>query len=159
MFNLYMETFEVLIEIEQGSNLKYEFDEALGKMRLDFTFENLAFPFNYGFIPGTLGGDGDALDAIVLSSAPKKSGERIQCRAVGILQTLDRGEVDDKIVCVPVGDELAGKYHDSQDLPADTLDKWTEFYNEVARQKEKTIKIIGLKNKQAAEQEIKNALT
>ena len=52
------EATNVLVEIPQGSNLKYELDEASGEMKVDFVFDNLFFPFNYGLIPHTLGGDG-----------------------------------------------------------------------------------------------------
>jgi inorganic pyrophosphatase len=157
-----LDAFNVLVEIPQGSNLKYEFDEASGKMKVDFAFENLTFPFNYGFIPHTLGGDGDALDAIVLSSAPISSGSVIQCRAVGILETIDTGEVDNKLVVVPVKDVLAEKYQDTFNLPPDSLQKWTDLYMEIARQKNKVkrklIEVKGLKNKQAALEEIKKSL-
>lgn len=152
------ESFNVLVEITQGSNLKYEYDEATDSLKLDFVFEDLAFPFNYGFIPGTLGGDGDTLDAIVLSSAPLKSGLVVQCKAIGILKTIDRGEVDDKVVTVPLNDALAKKYLDIADLSPDSLRQWTEFYMEVGRQKKKSIKILGLKNKKAALEEIKKSL-
>lgn len=148
----------VLVEIQQGSNLKYEYDEQSGKMKLDFVFKDLVFPFNYGFIPNTLGGDGDALDVIVLSSAPIKSGEAVSCKIIGMLETLDRGEEDNKIIAVPVLDKLANQYQDINNLPADTLLKWTKFYLEVARQKKKIIKIIGLRNKKETMEKIKNSL-
>ncbi len=123
-----LEAFNVLVEIPEGSNLKYEFDEASGEMKVDFVFENFSFPFSYGFIPGTLGGDGDHLDAIVLSSEPISSGSVIKCRAVGVMETIDTGEVDNKLIVVPVADDLAKKYQDISDLPEDSLKKWTDLY-------------------------------
>jgi inorganic pyrophosphatase len=152
-------SFKVLIEIPQGTiNNKFEYDHKTGKMVLDFVFQNLVWPFNYGEIVGTLGGDGDALDAIVLSSTPIEQGKVVECKTIGVLKTLDRGAVDDKIVCVPIDDMLSQKYQDVDDLPPDTLQKWTKLYMEIARQKKKVIEILGLKNKQEAEQEIKNSL-
>jgi inorganic pyrophosphatase len=157
-----LEAFNVLVEIPEGSNLKYELDEASGKMKVDFVFKDLYFPFNYGFIPHTLGGDGDALDAIVLSAKPILSGSVTLCRAVGIFETVDTGEVDNKLIVVPVADNLAKKYQDISDLPKDSLKKWTDLYLEIARQKNKVkrkfIEVKGLKNKQAALEEIKNSL-
>jgi inorganic pyrophosphatase len=153
-----LEAFNVLVEIPEGSNLKYEFDELSGEMKVNFVFKNLAFPFSYGFIPHTLGGDGDALDAIVLSSAPIASGTVITCKAVGVMQTIDRGERDDKFVVVPLKDALAEKYNDILDLPPGSLKKWTDFYAEVAKQKEKVIEFIGLKNRQTALEEIKKSI-
>jgi inorganic pyrophosphatase len=153
-----LEAFNVLVEIPEGSNLKYEFDEASGKMKVDFVFKDLPFPFNYGFIPHTLGGDGDQLDAIILSSAPLVSGSVVKCQAIGVMETLDRGEIDNKLVVVPIADDLAKKYHDISDLSPDSLQKWTDLYMEIARQKQKTIKVLGLKNKQEALEEIKKSL-
>lgn len=150
--------FKVIIEIPQGSNLKYEYDEKSGEMKLDFVFKDLYFPFNYGFIPNTLGGDGDPLDAIVLSSAPIKSGETAVCKIVGMIETVDRGEEDNKIITVPLSDRFANQYQDVDDLPSDTLPKWTQFYLELARQKKKVVKIVGLKNKQETMEKIKNSL-
>ncbi len=138
-----LDTFNVIIEIPEGSNEKFEYDEKSGQMVLDFVFKDLVFPFNYGFIPGTLGGDGDALDAIVLSSQPLKSGSVAACKTIGVMETLDRGQRDDKIICVPLDDGLAVKYQNVDNLPPDSLQKWTEFYLEVARQKNKVIEILG----------------
>lgn len=162
------EAFNVIVEIPEGSNLKYEYDEAADELKLDFVFSAiggsasggkiLVFPFNYGFIPHTLGGDNDPLDAIVLSSAPLKMGEAVKCRAVALLKTIDRGEVDDKIVAVPINDYLAAKYHDASDLPPGFLQKCTDFYREVARQKNKDMEVKSLENKQAALEEIRKSL-
>ncbi len=153
-----LEAFNVIVEIPQGSNLKYEYDEASDSLKLDFVFKDLVFPFNYGFIPHTLGGDGDPLDAIVLSSAPIKMGEFVKCKAVGMLKTIDRGEVDDKIIVVPLDDELAGKYLDADNLPPGFLEKCTAFYREVGRQKNKVTEVKSLENKQIALEEIKKSL-
>ena len=117
------EILKVFIEIPKGSNHKFEYNEKTGKLELNFVFsavggpasrsgsetlqgrmtggKDLVFPFNYGFIPGTLGGDGDPLDAIVLSDRPISSSTILDCKPIGVLKTIDRGEVDDKIVCVP----------------------------------------------------------
>ena len=162
------EAFKVFIEIPQGSNEKFEYDEKSGSLKLNFVFsavggsasggKDLVFPFNYGFIPGTMGGDGDQLDAIVLSAEPIPSSSVVECKPIGILKTIDRGEIDDKIICVPINDKFAKIYTDIQDLPPDTLAKWTKFYLEVARQKNKTVEIIGLRNKQEALEEISKAL-
>ncbi len=160
-----IDAFNVIVEIPKGSNEKFEYDEESDSMKLNFVFsaiggsgENLVFPFNYGFIPGTLGGDRDPLDAIVLSSAPIKSSTVVKCKTIGVFKTIDRGETDDKIICVPVEDPLTEKYYDISDLPPDTLQKWTEFYLEVARQKKKVIENMSLENKQKALEEIKNSL-
>jgi inorganic pyrophosphatase len=63
--------FDVLIEIPRGSRNKYEVDHACGLIRLDRTlFTATQYPADYGFVPGTLGEDGDPLDALVLVAEP-----------------------------------------------------------------------------------------
>jgi len=59
--------FDVLIEIPRGSRNKYEVDHESGLIRLDRTlFTATQYPADYGFVPDTLGEDGDPLDALVL---------------------------------------------------------------------------------------------
>ena len=87
-------TFDVMVEIPKGSENKYEYDEVKKAMVLDFVFKDgLKFLFNYGFIPNTLGGDGDTLDVILLGDKPIASGSMVKARAIGIMRMLDRGEI------------------------------------------------------------------
>ncbi len=101
-----MQNFQVRVENLKGTKEKYEYDEVTEQMRLDFVFKNgLIWPYNYGQILNTLGGDGDKLDAIILSSKPLNIGNVFFCRTIDMIELLDRGERDDKIICVPVEDE------------------------------------------------------
>src|SRR3989338_7495980 len=150
---------KVIIEIPKGTvNEKWEFDEKSGEFKLDFVFENFVWPFNYGFLPGTLGGDGDQLDAIVLSSQPLAQGKEVVCKAIGMLELLDRGEEDHKLIFVPVDAVLSESLNDISDISAEQKQEWQKLYNEIARQKKKVIKILGFGNKERAEEEIKKSL-
>ncbi len=149
---------KVVIEIPQGTNLKYEFDEKTGEFVLDFVFKNLAYPYNYGFIPVTRGGDGDTLDAMVLSTNALKQGAELECQAIGFVEMIDRGEVDNKIICVPLADPLAQKYSDIAEIPPQWIEQWKTFIAEVARQKNKVTEIKGFYGKDTALKEIKNSL-
>ena len=143
--------YPVFIEISQGTkNNKYERDPKTGELVLDFVFKNLIWPFNYGEIPNTLGGDGDRLDAIVFSSVPLAQGETVLCTPFGVMRSLDRGEVDDKLLMVPTGDLLFQKYHDIGDFTESERQKLRELYAEIAKQKRKTIVITDFQDKQAA---------
>ncbi len=154
-----MEKFNVLIEIPKDTvNEKYEFDHKTGKMVLDFVFENLVWPFNYGEVVGTLGGDGDALDAMVFSTQPFKQSAVVQCTPFGIARVIDRGEVDDKLLMVPINDPLAEKYKDISDFTETERENIVNFYNEVARQKKKIMEVNSFEDKAQALQEIKNSL-
>lgn len=108
--------YQAVIEIPAGTNAKVEYDKDLrlfntslrnGKERIiDF----LAYPANYGFIPSTYsdpanGGDGDALDIMILSST-LKSGDIVEFIPIGIIKMIDAGEEDFKIIGVPARREL-----------------------------------------------------
>ena len=69
------EEINVFIEIPQGVSVKYELDKNSGFIFVDrFLFTEMEYPFNYGFVPGTLSDDGDPADVLVLSSKPLASG-------------------------------------------------------------------------------------
>src|ERR1043165_1922352 len=83
-------TFDVFVEIPKGQKNKYEVDHESGRIRLDRTlFTSTAYPADYGFIEGTLGQDGDPLDALVLLQQPTFPGCLIRCRAIGMFRMKD----------------------------------------------------------------------
>lgn len=91
----------LLVEIPAGSFTKYESD-AQGRIHVDrFLSMPMAYPANYGSMPGTLAGDGDPLDALVITRAPLHPGVTIRFRPLGVLRMVDGGEADEKIVGVP----------------------------------------------------------
>ncbi len=98
----------VVIEIPQGSQVKYEVDKESGAVFVDrFLFTPMAYPAAYGFIPGTLADDGDPADALVLAPAPVVPGAVIRCRPIGMLQMEDESGQDEKIICVPHDKEVS----------------------------------------------------
>ncbi|MGJ6979834.1 inorganic diphosphatase [Aestuariimicrobium soli] len=98
-------TFDVTIEIPKGTKNKYEMDHTTGRIRLDRTlFTSTQYPYDYGFVEGTLGEDGDPLDALVLVPEPTFPGCLIECRAVAMFRMKDEMGGDDKVLCVPVAD-------------------------------------------------------
>ena len=97
--------FDVLIEIPAGSRNKYEVDHHSGRIRLDrMLFTSTRYPNDYGYIEGTLGQDGDPLDAMVLLTEPTFPGCLIAARAIGMFRMTDEAGGDDKVLCVPAGD-------------------------------------------------------
>jgi len=97
--------FDVTIEIPKGQRNKYEMDHASGRLRLDrMLFTSTRYPDDYGFVDGTLGEDGDPLDALVLLEEPTFPGCLIRCRALGMFRMRDEMGGDDKVLCVPAGD-------------------------------------------------------
>jgi len=97
--------FDVLVEIPKGQRNKYEVDHKTGRIRLDRTlFTATQYPADYGFIEGTLGQDGDPLDALVLVQEPTFPGCLIRSRAIGMFRMSDEKGRDDKVLCVPYED-------------------------------------------------------
>ena len=107
----------VFVEVPSGSRNKYELDEELGAIVLDRRlFTSMAYPADYGFIEGTLGGDGDPLDALVLLDEPTFPGCLIRCRTIGMFRMSDEAGPDEKLLCVPVGDPRLQHLQDIGDV-------------------------------------------
>jgi inorganic pyrophosphatase len=146
----------VVIEIPQGSQVKYEVDKASGAIFVDrFLFTPMAYPAAYGFIPGTLAEDGDPADVLVLTPPVAiVPGSVIRCRPIGMLKMEDESGMDEKIVCVP-HDKISPLYktvHAIEDLPEITRAQIEHFFT---RYKDlepgKWVKVTGWADKAAAE--------
>ena len=110
--------FDVTVEIPKGHRNKYEVDHETGRIRLDRTlFTATQYPADYGFIEGTLGEDGDPLDALVLIPEPTFPGCLIRCRAIGMYRMKDEKGGDDKVLCVPFEDPRQEHLRDIHHLP------------------------------------------
>ena len=100
-----VEKFNVIVEISQGSQDKYEIDEELDVLKLDrVLYSSQRYPFNYGFIPQTRADDGDHTDVLLFSTNPIIAGAVVEARAIGFLNMVDGGEIDNKIFAVPTKD-------------------------------------------------------
>jgi inorganic pyrophosphatase len=109
---------DVVVEIPRGSRNKYEYDHEQGVIRLDRRlFSATVYPADYGFLPDTLGEDGDPLDALVLLEEPTFPGCWVRSRPVGVFWMTDDKGPDAKIVCVPAGDIRWAKVTEIEDVP------------------------------------------
>jgi inorganic pyrophosphatase len=91
-----------VIEIEEGSKNKYEYDGQLGVFMYDRCLTSaMVYPASYGFIPNTLCDDGDPLDIMVLSPEPIKRATVVEAKVLGVLDMEDEGAKDYKIIAVP----------------------------------------------------------
>ena len=89
----------------EGTKNKYEMDHNTGRIRLDRTlFTSTQYPYDYGFIEGTLGQDGDPLDAMVIGNEATFPGCLIECLAVAMFRMRDEMGGDDKVLCIPTAD-------------------------------------------------------
>ena len=110
-------TFDVTVEIPKGQKNKYEVDHDTGRIRLDRTlFTSTQYPADYGFIEGTLGQDGDPLDALVMITEPTFPGCLVKCRAVAMFRMTDEAGGDDKVLCVPASDHRRDHIRDISDV-------------------------------------------
>jgi inorganic pyrophosphatase len=118
-----------IIETPKGSRNKYEFDPKLGRIRLDrYMPSSVVYPVEYGFIPDTLGGDGDPLDVLVFVSEPTFSGCVIEVKAVALLAMEDEHGRDEKVVCVPLADPGWNTVEDMADIPEQLRDEIAQFF-------------------------------
>lgn len=121
--------FEALIEIPKGSKTKYELDKATGLLRLDrILYTSTVYPSNYGFIPRTLAEDGDPLDVLVLCNEAICPMTLVTCEPIGVIKMLDGGELDEKIIAVPVGDPTFNGYYDIKELPSHVYEEMMHFF-------------------------------
>ena len=149
------EAFNVLLEIYKGSPNKYEYDEKSQLLKLDFVFKDgFTFAYNYGLIPETKADDGDHLDAIVLSNGALVMGSVVTCRTIGMIELIDRGEEDNKIIAVPIVDENYVNVQSIKNLPESWMEEAKNFFAELAIQKNKIMEIKGFLDKDRALEEL-----
>jgi inorganic pyrophosphatase len=152
----------VFVEIPKGSCQKFEFDEKEGQIKLDRTlYGPVHFPFEYGFIKGTRGEDGDPLDCVLLSTYPTFPGCLVKARPIGILEMEDEEGIDTKILAVPVEkiDPRFKEIQDVKDLPEHTKKEIKEFFETYKRlEPGKWVKLREFKGKEIAEKMIEEAI-
>jgi len=122
----------VVIEVPIGGEpIKYEMDKAAGTLVVDrFLYTSMRYPGNYGFIPHTLCGDGDALDVLVMNSRPLVPGCVVRVRPFGVLFMEDDGGKDEKILAVPQHKLTAmyDKIHDIGDMQDIQVERVKHFF-------------------------------
>ncbi|GAB2497083.1 inorganic diphosphatase [Pseudoxanthomonas sangjuensis] len=103
----------VIIEIPKDSEpVKYEVDKESGAIFVDRILSTpMRYPCNYGYVPNTLGGDGDPVDVLVVLPLPLIPGSVIRCRPVGVLRMTDEAGSDEKLLAVPASKVFNGYSH------------------------------------------------
>jgi len=132
------------------AHMKYEVDKETGCLFVDrFMPMPMFFPAHYGYINQTLGGDGDPVDAFVLSDVPVVPGSVIRCRPVGMLITEDESGMDEKLICVPHTklDRRFDNVKDIEDVDQLMKDQLEQFYANYKNLEEgKWVKLSGWAN-------------
>ena len=151
----------VIIEIPKGSNNKYEIDKTTGLIKLDrANYSSAAYPFDYGFAPQTLWDDGDALDVIVLTTYPLDVGILVSVRPVAIMEMIDSGDSDYKVIAVPVEDKRWEDVNDLGDINKHTLKEFQHFFEtyKLLKGKSSPVEIQGIKGKAEALEAVKKSV-
>jgi len=150
----------VVIEFFFKQKTAYEIDHKTGKVYVDrFLYAAAHYPFNYGFIEGTVAPDGDPLDCLVISREAVMPGTIIKSKPIGALKTVDEKGEDVKIIAVPFGN-VDPFYSDIDNLDQVTksikneIEHFFNHYKEL--EPDKFVKVIGWLDKKDAESVIKN---
>lgn len=138
----------VYIEIEQFSNIKYEYDKNKKELVIDRILdEPFVYPYAYGFIPNTLAEDQDELDALIITKKKIKNNKNYNAYIIGSLIMEDEKGMDEKIICVFEED-----YKNVSDIDQLNEDIKKEIFHFFANYKKKSIdkwsKVIGFINKE-----------
>ena len=142
-----------------GARCKYEIDKDSGLLKLDrVIFSSFYYPCNYGFIPQTYGGDHDPLDILVITSLPVVPMTLMDAKVVGVMQMVDGGEADDKIIAVAANDPGVNHYNNIEELPKHFFDELRHFFEEYKKLENKTVVVEEFGDKAQALNIIKEAI-
>jgi len=141
------EEMNVIIEIPKGSKNKYELNKEFGIIELDRVMHTAQdYPFDYGFVPQTKYDDGDPLDVVVLTTYPLAPGVFLKARPVAIMEMIDGGEQDDKIIAVPVEDPRFNEVQSLGDINTHTLKEIKHFFETYKQVQNKKVEVPGFKD-------------
>lgn len=148
-----------LIEIPQGSRTKYEIDKETGLLKLDrVIYSSFHYPVNYGFIPQTLGHDGDPLDILVFCSQSIQPLCLVEATVIGNMQMIDSGEKDDKIIAVATRDRSVNHITEVSELPPHFITELKNYFEQYKVLEDKTVQIEEFETKLAAYRIIEEAI-
>jgi len=149
------DTVYVVIETPRGSRNKISFDEDLGAFRLKKVLpQGMSFPYDFGFIPSTLGSDGDPVDALVIMDEPASPGCVTECRLIGAILGEEgpekRATRNDRLVAVAVPSLVHGSLRSLDDLDKARLKELEQFFVNYNRVHGKEYRLLGCKGPQRA---------
>jgi len=151
-----MGCIDIVIETPKGSTEKYDYDPGLHLFKLKKLLPaGMVFPYDFGFIPGTKGEDGDPLDIIVISEFRSFPGCVIKCKVVGGIKAeqsekkrSDKLVRNDRFIAIPKVAKMFGRMESIQDLPGQALEELEQFfinYNNIEEKKFKVLSIMDAK--------------
>jgi inorganic pyrophosphatase len=134
--------FTAVIEIPLGSNVKYELDKSSGLLKVDrILYSAVYYPANYGFIPRTLAEDGDPLDVLVFCQEAVIPLSLIEARVIGLMNMIDAGVPDSKIIAVATGDPQFNTYQEADQLPVHLARLVRRFFQDYKSLENKAVEV------------------
>ena len=159
-FNPSQFSVDGIIEISRGSKAKYEVDKPSGLLRLDrVVFAAFHYPINYGFIPQSLGADGDPLDILVLSEVPIEPLCLVRAKIIGYMEMIDSNQSDEKIIAVADGDMSVNHITQINELPENFKSELKHFFANYKTLINKKVEVDAFKSREEALSIIESALS
>ncbi|MGJ8684162.1 MAG: inorganic diphosphatase [Nonlabens sp.] len=148
-----------IIEIPKNTRAKYELDKESGMLLLDrVIYSSMYYPTNYGFIPQTYCDDNDPLDILVLSQIEIVPMCLVECKVIGVMQMLDGGEMDDKIIAVAANDMSVAHVNDVSELPEYWKKEMRNFFQDYKKLEKKTVEVEEFQGRKKAMEIVQQAI-
>jgi inorganic pyrophosphatase len=148
-----------VIEIAKGSRVKYEVDKRSGLLMVDrILFSAVHYPANYGFVPRTYCGDGDALDILVFCQEPIQGLAMMRAKVIGVMKMRDDKGVDDKLIAVHADDPEYAPYEELRQLPPHRLRELKRFFEDYKVLEHKTVEVSNPLGRREAQRVLRDAV-
>lgn len=145
----------VVIETPKGSKNKYEYVPKLGTYKLSRVLpDGMDFPYDFGFVPSTIGDDGDPIDVLLLMDEPAFAGCMIECRLIGVIEGLQskegRKERNDRLLAIAVESHRHSNLKDVAELNPILIKELGQFFVNYHQLRGATFKVLGVKGRKEA---------
>jgi inorganic pyrophosphatase len=152
----------IIVETPKNARIKYKYNEEYGMFQFDKTLPyGFSFPFEFGFIPSTLGGDGDPLDVLILADEATFPGCLVLGHVLGILQAEqsegDTVERNDRVVAIPVNVKTQQAMVPLKSLDKALINEITKFFVAYNHVQGKNFKSLGFASRERALELIEEA--
>jgi inorganic pyrophosphatase len=148
-----------IIEIPANTRAKYELDKDSGMLLLDrVIYSSMYYPTNYGFIPRTYCDDQDPLDILVLSQIEIVPMCMVEAKVIGVMQMVDGGEMDDKIIAVAANDMSVAHFNDVSELPEFWKKEMRNFFEDYKKLENKTVDVEEFQGREKAMEIVQQAM-
>jgi inorganic pyrophosphatase len=150
------ETVNVVVETPAGSRNKYRYDEGTRAFVLHKMLPlGMAFPFDFGFVPGTMADDGDPVDVLLLGGEPTFPGCVVPARILGVIEAEQREKGkktirNDRLVATAETEKIRPEWNEIEDVPPDLLDRIERFFVAYNEDEGRVFRVLGRRGSKAA---------